>query len=235
MRAAGMDGITYSACMHPATQKAELKARLKVDRVATSMQLKRAGLLEAAIWLNLPSQLLTLRLRSRDPSSDRDALVVGLTESDLRQPQHQLTHLVLLAELRSTFRLPEPWAGTWHHLSLSGRPRGNKPDAELLCQHLTTGQQSDIAVEADAGYDWAKVTAKLEQAALDGYAGVLWGTTLHIRPPQLIEVARHLHEAGRLPGLKWVDVHYIDPVAAAPYGPRPRARKGSRYARLTLK
>ncbi|GAA5503280.1 hypothetical protein Dxin01_03035 [Deinococcus xinjiangensis] len=221
--------------MHVSTAKAQLRKRLEIDRVATSVQIQRAGLVEAASALKLPVEALTLRTRSRDPGSDQDAFVFGLTPADLHQPHHQLTHLVLLGELRNLIKINGDWSVSWHILSLSGRPRGNKPDAEYLCNHLRTGAAVDIAVEADAGYGWRKVAAKLEQAALDGYGGVIWGTTLHIRPPQLTALAQKLHKAGRLPGLKWVDVRYIDPVNPDPYRLRPRARKGAAKSQLTLR
>lgn len=230
---------------HPATLKADLRHRLDVDRVVTVPQLERWGLRQAAAWLNLPTLALTVQLRSNDAGSDRDTELVGRTEADLNHPHHHLMHLALLAEIRHLHDERGGWLEQWHHLSAAGRPRGSKPDAEILCRDWHSGDPldrdvpvivvpGDVAVEADAGYSWGTVERKLEQAAADGYVGVLWGTTIHIHPGQLGARARALHAAGGLRGLQWVEALYINPVEPDPYRPRPRVKRKMLRARINL-
>ncbi|GGR07682.1 hypothetical protein [Deinococcus ruber] len=209
------------ASLHPAKQKALLRAQLRIDRVWTTQQLARHGLLAAATWLGLPRTTYSCRVRVADTESLRDLTFVALTDKQLSLVPKELMHYAGTAEIRQKFQLqPEE---VWELLDLKGRVRGHCPDA-LIRMPGTYAQ--DTAVEFTAGYSRKTVAAKLQAMAEQGYDRAVWGTTVHRQARTLAAQAEELMQRGALPGLREVTVLFVDFWSAHdPYGVRPRCHK----------
>lgn len=209
--------------LHPAQRKALLRQTLTTDRVLTTAQLSRRGLLEAAGWMDLPSVTRTCRTRVTQSESDTDLTFVALSPEDLEHPSRDLMHLVGLAEARH--RLPLARGEVWLHVSLQGRVKRHQADAEIL-QTLDPSRRSDWAVEYDAGYSRKRVADKLVAADEGGYIKVYWATSIHARTRTVMEMAQQLQRAGKLPHLRQVETRFVDFWSLRePYVGRPRCHK----------
>lgn len=206
---------------HPATRKADLRRLLRDVGVATTVQLERRNLLEAADWLDLPRVTYTCRTRVTQDSA------VGLTfmaleEADLDRSARDLMHQAGLAEARWRTALEE--GEVWQPVTLRGRQRMHLPDAEIIWPG--PDHTRDTAVEFDAGYTGERITAKLQAAAQQGYTRILWATSVHARTRSVMRRARILHHQGRLPGVQRVRTLFVDFWSEGdPYRERPRCHK----------
>ena len=212
---------THGGSLHPAKQKALLRAHLRIDRVWTTQQLARHGLLEASTWLKLPRTTYSCRVRVTDTESLRDLTFVSLTDKQLSLTPKELMHYAGAAEIREKFQLqPEE---VWELLDLKGRARGHCADALIRVPSTYT---RDTAVEFTAGYSRKIVAAKLQAMAEQGYDRAVWGTTVHQQTKTLAAQAEQLMRRGALPGLREVTVLFVDFWSAHdPYGVRPRCHK----------
>ena len=94
----------------PSRKKSVLRARLQTDRVLTTVQLERQGLMAAADALDLPRVTLTCRTRVTQPHSAVSLTFVALEESLLERPSQVLIHDVGVAEVRQQCpALPQCW------------------------------------------------------------------------------------------------------------------------------
>ncbi|MGY2897040.1 hypothetical protein [Deinococcus sp. UYEF24] len=199
---------------------------LRVDRVLTTVQLERRGLIRAADWLGLPRVTYTCRTRVTQSDSGVDLTFVAEDEVWLQNSPRDLMHWAGLGEARSQLgrvRL-DLSAHRWQHVDLGGRLRSSLPDAELLGP---AGQRNwDGAAEFDAGYSPVKVAVKLEAAAVAGYRLLIWASSIHSRTITIPEQARELHRLGLLPGLAGVIVLFVDFWSpGSPYDDRSRCHK----------
>ncbi|GAA5514946.1 hypothetical protein Dcar01_03710 [Deinococcus carri] len=209
--------------LHPAQRKALLRHTLAIDRVLTTAQLTRRGLLETAEWLELPRVTRTCRTRVTQSESDTDLTFVALRAEDLDCPSRDLMHLAGLAEARHRITLAE--GEVWRHVSLQGRVKRHQAHAEIL-QTLDPSRRSDWAVEYDAGYSWGRITDKLVAADEGGYLKVYWATSIHARTLTVMTLAQQLQQAGRLPHLTQVETRFVDFwTPREPYVGRPRCHK----------
>lgn len=135
--------------VHPATAKAQLRATLSIDRVLTTVQLERRGLLKAAEWLGLPQACRTCRTRTTQSHSDTDLTFVSLHHNVLTRPARDLMHDAGLAEARHRVRKALKPEEVWQHIDIAGRQRTHLPDAEIL--DPDRDRRRDFAVEFDAG------------------------------------------------------------------------------------
>jgi len=208
---------------HPNTLKAQVRALLAVDRVVTTAQLQRWGLLRAAEQLELPTTELTCRTRVTHSDSVIDLTFVALLDAHLDLAPRELMHLCGLAEARRGRVLA---AGEhWQHVSLKGRAKGNYPDAEIV-RPADLERRTDWAVEFDAGYAPARIAEKLEAAAAAGYTRILWATSIHDRTRTVTALAARLHRQGRLPGIESIETRYVNFwTPKDPYINRPRCHK----------
>jgi hypothetical protein len=103
-----------------------------------------------------------------------------------------------------------------------GRDRGSLPDAEILGPHINRHDR-DCAVEFDAGYDFEKIKAKLQQFTnKQGYRRVLWATSIHDRVKRMFYQIEDLE----LPNLHEFDIIWVDFWSEEDrYGYRPRRHK----------
>ena len=200
-----------------------MRALLTVDRVATTAQLERWGLLRAAEQLELPSTKLTCRTRVTHSDSVVDLTFVALLDTHLDLAPRELMHLCGLAEARWG-RVLVP-GERWQHVTLKGRVKGNHPDAEIV-RPADLERRSDWAVEFDAGYTRARIAQKLEAAAAGGYARILWATSIHDRTRTVTALAARLHRQHRLPGIESIETRYVNFwTPKDPYTNRPRCHK----------
>ncbi|BDP44823.1 hypothetical protein DAETH_47920 (plasmid) [Deinococcus aetherius] len=207
---------------HPATQKAQLRAALAVDRTLTTAQLERRGLARAAEWLALPTVTRTCRTRTTQPHSDIDLVFVALDDSVLTRPSRDLMHDAGLAEARHRLQRGMVPSARWRHVELAGRQRVHLPDAEVLHHD----PRKDWAVEFDAGYSPERREAKLEAAARVGYGVLVWATSIHARIPVVTAQAAALHSRERLSGVEGVVAVFVDFWSSRdPYADRPRCHK----------
>ncbi|MBB5235527.1 hypothetical protein [Deinococcus budaensis] len=207
---------------HPAQQKQRLRTLLHLSPVVTTAQLTRSGLLGAARGLKLPRQTLTCRTRTTQVMSETDLTFVALKRETLTWPRRDLMHTAGLTEV--LFRVSREDGQRWALTPLKGRGRGALPDAEILSPGENRAR--DWAVEFDAGYPAARVRDKLRSFAAQGYGAALWGISVHGRVPTILDLARELHGAGELPGLREVRVVWVDFWSAHdPYCNRPRCHK----------
>ena len=77
-----------------------LRTMMQADRVLTTVQLERRGLLGVADGLDLPRVTLTCRTRVTQPHSRVNLTFVAFEEGLLARPLHVLMHDVGLAEGR---------------------------------------------------------------------------------------------------------------------------------------
>ena len=190
----------------PSRRNLLLRTSLRKDRVLTTVQLERQGLMAAAEELKLPRVTLTYRTRVTQPHSSIGLTFVALDETFLRRPQHELMHDAGLAEARR--QSPALREKTLKHLDLRGQTRGRLPDAVYLAPSLETAL--DWAIEFDAGYDRERIEAKLRAADREGYANYLWATTIRARTVQIGEVLRKLHAQEGLRHLEHVEARFVD-------------------------
>lgn len=210
--------------VHPARLKAQLRAMLAIDRVLTTVQLERRGLLRAAEWLELPRTCRTCRTRTTQSHSTVDLTFVALNSHTLTRPARDLMHDAGLAEARHRVMHALRPSAVWQHVDVAGRRRTHLPDAEVLNLH-SRGLQ-DFAVEFDAGYAPTRVAQKLKAAAEAGYSLVIWATSIHARTGTVAEQARKLHGLGQLPGVEDVVTLFVDFwTLGDPYAKRPRCYK----------
>lgn len=211
------------AGVHPARQKAGLRRLLAVDQVVTTAQLRRWGLSEAAGWLGLPEVTFTCRTRVTQSESGVDLTFVSLDAETLNLAPRDLLHLAGAAEVRRRLVLGE--GESWRHIVTAGRERGSWPDAEIVCPW---GERRgvDWGVEVDLGYAPARIREKLRAAALAGYGGLIWGTSIHERTATLPSKIMEWFASGDLPGVQGVLVLFIDVWSERdPYSGRPRCHK----------
>lgn len=205
---------------------ATLRKMLQVDRVLTTVQLERRGLLEAADSLGLPRVTYTCRTRVTQSDSGVDLTFVAVDEVWLRSSPRDLMHWAGLGEGRSQLgrvRL-DLTAHLWQHLNPKGRPRGPLLDVELIRPGGVTDR--DGGAEFDAGYSPAKVALKMEAAAIAGYRLLIWATSTHSRTITIPEQARELHRLGLLPDVVGVIVLFVDFWSqGSPYDDRSRCHK----------
>lgn len=205
----------------PSRKKSVLQTRLRTDRVLTTVQLERQGLLAAADALDLPQVTFTCRTRVTQPRSRCKLTYVALEEGLLDRPPHLLMHDAGLAETRA--RSPELVGGTFKHLDLQGKERGHLPDAVYLAPHLQTAQ--DWAIEFDAGYDPETIEDKLRGADRQGYARYLWATTIRARTAQIGKLLRKMHAIDPFSHLQHVEARFVDFWSPDPYQTSPRMHK----------
>ena len=199
---------------------------LRVDRVLTTVQLERRGLLQVADWLELPRVTYTCRTRVTQSDSGVDLTFVAEDEAWLRNSPRELMHWAGLGEGRSQLGRVglDLYAHRWQHVDLGGRLRSPLPDAELIGPAGQTDR--DGAAEYDSGYSPSKVALKMEAAAMAGYRLLIWATSIHSRTITLPEQARELHRLDLLPGLAGVIVLFVDFWSpGTPYDDRPRCHK----------
>lgn len=208
--------------LHPATQKAHLRAFLKEHPVATTVQLGRFGLAEAVGWLKLPTVTYTCRTRARHEDSEHDLTFVALGERTLKRAPRELMHEAALTEMRVRLADEAPRLASyrWRTTTERGAARARRPDAELISGR--PDMRGDYAVEIDAGYAGKVRRAKLASFDMDNYQGVIWGTTVHARTVTLIEEARAL-KLGKLRDLQVYYLNFWSP--GDPYRDRPRCHK----------
>jgi hypothetical protein len=228
-----MSHHAFMTAVHPMTQKANLRRMLELDRVLTTAQLERRGLLQAADWLKLPRITYTCRTRVTQPDSGVDLTFVALDEEWLRNTPRELMHWAALGEARAgVLRLGFLDSYQWQHVELSGGRRTHLPDAELIGRadfnhnDCSVKFDNDSSVEFDAGYSPAKVERKMEAAAEAGYRLLIWATSIHSRTVTVSDQARRLHNLGLLPGVDGVIVLFVDFWSVKdPYMDRPRCHK----------
>ncbi|QLG10695.1 hypothetical protein HLB42_07870 [Deinococcus sp. D7000] len=211
--------------VHPATQKARLRQLLRVDRAVTTVQLERLGLMQAATWLGLKPEWRTCRPRVTQSHYMVDLGFVSLNDLS-GQSTSTLMHWAGLAEQRAALGISLKDPFDWHHVDARGVTRRHLPDAALrFCD-----RSDEIAVEFDAGYGWGVIEAKLRGASRAGYAAVVWGSTVRARPAKVAALARKMHAAGELPGLRSVVIHYVNFWSPTlPYRPRRHSDSLDRY------
>lgn len=208
-----------SSVGHPARLKARLRKLFSVDRVITSVQLTRSGLLETAQRLDLPHITYTVRTRSTQASSAVDLTFYAGNADWLSAPPRDLMHWAILAEGRSLLGCMHEQE--YRYVDLGGRDKANLPDAEVL----EFDGSPDWAVEADAGYPRERVTQKIEMASRAGYGRLIWFTTVRERTKTLTQLFDEEFPAG-LPGtLKGIDIYFTDIWSPNPYARRPRCHK----------
>lgn len=206
----------------PSRKKSVLQTRLRTDRVLTTIQLERQGLLAAADALDLPQVIYTCRTRVTQPRSRCSLTFVALEAGLLDRPSHLLMHDVGLAEARA--RSPELVGGKFKHLDLKGKEKGHLPDAVYLAPRLQTAL--DWAIEFDAGYDPETIEDKLRGADRQGYAKYLWATTIRARTAQIGKLLRNMHTIEPFAHLQHVEAKFVDFWSPAPYQTSPRMHKG---------
>lgn len=190
----------------PSRKKSALCASLRTDRVLTTVQLERQGLMTAADALDLPRVTLTCRTRVTQPHSDVSLTFVALEESFLERPAQVLMHDVGVAEARQ--QCPGLVGGTLRHLELRGHGRGHLPDAVYLAPGLRTAL--DWAIEFDAGYDPGRIEQKLRAADREGYANYLLATTVQVRTGQIGPLIRKFPPDEPLLHLRRVETRYVN-------------------------
>lgn len=203
---------------HPAQLRAALTNMLAVDRVLTTVQLERRGLLRTAEQLGLPTTVRTCRTRVTQAGSAVDLTFVSALPGLGGLSSTVLMHWAGLAEQR--WRILQFAVGLefeWQHLDVKGVSRGHLPDVTL---HPSGG--AAIAVEFDAGYPPQVIEAKLRGAGAAGYQGVLWGTTVRRRVLRVPGIVTRLRQQGELSGLRTFRVDYVDIASPGdPYRLRP--------------
>lgn len=189
---------------HPATAKAEVRAMLAIDRVLTTAQLERRGLLAAAGWLGLPTRTYSQRVCSTQWRSEKVLTFVCRDEDIAARPPRELMHYAGVAEVRVRQRLSAAYpAHRWRHVD--DRRHGEIPDAEAL--HLEDPRK-DVAIEFDAGYSTLRVKKKVV-AFDESYAGVYWGTSCLGRVRNVHKVISG-HTSKQLAHLDIAVVCYVD-------------------------
>lgn len=196
---------------------------LAVDRVMSTVQLERRGLLRTAEQMGLPSTVRTCRTRVTQAGSTADLTFVSALPDLAQLPSTVLMHWAGLAEQRWTLRhFLAAQALEWQHLDVKGVSRSHLPDVGL---RLKGG--AVLAVEFDAGYPPQVIGAKLRGAGAAGYSGMLWGTTIRRRVLSLPEIVDQLHRHSEVPGLSVFRVNYVDfwspgnPYRLRPYSDVP--------------
>lgn len=208
--------------MHPNAQKKRLYPLLANGAVASEEQLRRAGLWRGAVLQNLPMRVVSMATHGKGTVSPVNC--VALKAETLGQHSRVLGHQVGMFELRG--RRPLPVGYTWvQALQVGSTGRYSRPDWLVLDQREAMPTIC-AAVEIDITYGRADVEAKLLGAAEMGYRGYMLGTVFHDRVDWFVRLAGALARAGRLPGVEWVEAHFLNTwTATDPYGPRPRCRK----------
>lgn len=210
-----------STSQHPARQKALLRQMLAVDRVVTTAQLQRHGLLGVADRLELPQVTYACRTRINQPTSEVNLTFVAWASDVLSGTPSELMHLAGLAEARQRLG-PLASGSEWRHISLAGNLRTQLPDAEIV--HSLPGL--DGAVEFDAGYDTKKRVQKLKSFVRNGYTRLYWMTTIHGRVSKVMHEMQQLEKQGLLPHVLDAEVVFVNFWSVRdPYVNRPRCHK----------
>lgn len=219
-----------SSVGHPARKRARLRELFKQDRVVTSVQLSRWGLLETADSFGLPHRTYTLRTRSTQASSAVDLTFYAGDSDWLSAAPRDLMHWATIAEGRH--KIGCLYGQELVYVDLGGRDRADLPDAELL----QSDGSPDWAVEADAGYSKERIVRKIVTASRAGYGRLAWLTTVHARTTTLPTIVEDVVRSG-LPGtLRAVDIYFVDFWSQRdPYHGRPRCHKPMRGSALVVR
>ncbi|QLG12181.1 hypothetical protein HLB42_16375 [Deinococcus sp. D7000] len=200
--------------IHGATRRRDLRETLEQTLVLTTAQLRRHGLMPLSRPLTLPQQTYTVATRTTQQASQVDLTFVALEESILsRHTPSELGHLAGLAEAWMRVRDASVQQVTglthdhvWHLVQSGERQQGNRdegrrghlPDAMILSP---AGPGDDWAVEMDAGYPRERKVEKMIGFAQQGYAHILWVTSVHglVRP--IVRQMQQLRDDDELRGV----------------------------------
>ncbi|WP_139322778.1 hypothetical protein [Deinococcus marmoris] len=192
--------------IHHARLRADLKRDMAIDRVLTTVQLERRGLLKTAEQMGLTLVERTCRTRVNQPGSLTDLTFVLDRPELAGESSAALMHWAGLAEHRfRTKKIMSEKGADWRLLDLKGRGQHHLPDAALRFK-----DGHEWAVELDTGYPPATIKAKLRAASATGYTDVMWTTTTRSRVVSLRKTVTTLDSEGLLPGLNSVMVFYVD-------------------------
>lgn len=202
---------TGAMTYHGAQKVWYLRENLELRDIMTTAQVRREGLMPVRQTLRLPQVTYTVTTRTTQQTSQRTLTFVALEEATLRQyAPSELGHLCGLGEGLSLLRRDENLALTgltnehsWRLVQPEERRQGNRergvlgclPDAEILSPE---GYLWDWAVEMDAGYPMPRKKAKLRAFAQDGYAHIVWVTSVHGLVNRIVDVMIQMHRDGEL-------------------------------------